>query len=160
MVVLSGEIGTPMQINSIKWHKVSTGSNAICENFSLYLGLCASDQLSNNSFDGNYISGTKTLVYSTNVLTVNQTPEWPEIILENSYWYNGTDNLIIEVQWENTSISNTYYCHEWVAGSNRCIYKQGSPNIVYDSVLPQMVLSGVFSLENSTFASIKVELGL
>jgi len=160
VVVLSGEIGTAMQINSMKWHKnAATLSDAQCEGFSIYLGLCADDQLSNSSYDGNYIAGTKTLVYSTDPLFVNQADEWAEIILDEPYWYNGTDNLIIEIQWDNATHDNSYYNHEWLAGDNRCIFTQSSTDILSYNMLPHMILAGSLSLENSTFAGIKVELG-
>ena len=123
------------------------------------MGLCSTDQLSPGSFDGNYVTGTKTLVYSTALQFVDQNQEWSEIVLSTPYAYNGTDNLIIEVQWENASQSNSYYNHEWFAGDNRCIYTQSSPAILQYGFLPQMILSGTFSLDNSTFAEIKVELG-
>ena len=157
---MSSEIGTAMQINSLKWHKNPyTSTDAQCEGFSIYLGLCANEQLSSSSFEGNYISGTKTLVYSTSLLMVDQTSDWKEIILDESYFYNGTDNLIIEVQWENASWSNSYYNHEWMAGENRCIFRQDAPDILAYNMLPHMILAGSLSMENSTFGEIKVELG-
>ena len=149
-----------MTINSVRWHKNPlTSTNAEDEGFSIYMGLCSSDQLSTSSFDGNYISGTKALVYSTSLLVVDMADEWAEIGLDDSYLYNGTDNLIIEIQWNNASHSNSYYNHEWLAGDNRCIFTQASPEILSYGFLPHMILAGTLSLENSTFAGIKVELG-
>ena len=149
-----------MTINSVRWHKNPlTSTDAEDEGFSIYMGLCSSDQLSTSSYDGNYISGTKTLVYSNNHLVVDMADEWAEITLDDSYWYNGTDNLIIEIQWENASHSNSYFVHEWLAGDNRCIFTQLTPDTNSYEYLPHMIFVGAASLENSTFAGIKVEVG-
>ncbi|MCK5840993.1 MAG: hypothetical protein KAH31_02405 [Candidatus Sabulitectum sp.] len=160
-MVLSSEIGTAVEISSIQWHKHAefTSTDAEDEDFKLYLGLCGSDQLNTGSFDGNYISGTKTLVYSSDLLIVDMDDEWAEIVLDDPYWYNGTGNLIIEIEWANETHDNSYYNHEWYAGDNRCVFSQGSPDIVAYGFLPHMILAGTLALENSTFASIKVELG-
>lgn len=158
--MLSGEIGNAMDISSIRWHKHPlTSSDAEDEGFTIYMGLCASDQLSAGSFEGNYISGTKTLVYSTDLLFLDMADEWAEIVLDESYWYSGTDNLIIEIQWDNVSHDNSYYNHEWLAGDDRCIYSQAFPDILSYGFLPHMILVGTLHLDNSTFAGIKVELG-
>lgn len=125
----------------------------------MYLGLCAADQLSDESFAGNYITGSKILVFNTALLVVDQTGEWAEIVLDVPFFYNGIDNLIIEIQWDNESNDNSYYNHEWTAGDNRCIYTQYTPVIMSYNKIPHMILTGELSLENSTFAGIKVELG-
>ncbi|MCK5785384.1 MAG: hypothetical protein KAH54_02365 [Candidatus Sabulitectum sp.] len=54
--------------------------------------------MSSSSFDGDYIPGTKTLVYSTSLLVVDQNSDWKEIVLDEACFYNGSDNLIIEIQ--------------------------------------------------------------
>ena len=160
VVVLASEIGTAVTINSLQWHKFpTTDQDANCANFSIYMGLCATDQLSGDSFEGNYITGTKTLVYSSALQVVSASTEWPEIGLATPFFYNGTDNLIIEIQWEDNPQPNLYYNWVWFAGDSRCIYAQGSPEIKVWNSIPHMNLIGTEALENSTFAQIKVELG-
>ncbi len=149
-----------MDINFLQWHShASTTEDAECDSFTIHMGLCSSDQLSLGSFDENYISGTKTLVYSTDLLIVSMTDEWPEIELDNPFFYNGTDNLIIEISWNNETHSNIYNVYEWFAGTNRCIVSENHSDIKSYPFLPHMKLFGDLALENSTFASIKVELG-
>ncbi len=157
---MASDIGTAFEISSIKWHKnPQTSTDALNEDFRLYLGRCESDQLNTGSFDGNYASGTKTLVFSSDLLVVDMADDWAEIVLDDPYWYDGTDNLIIEIEWANETQDNSYYNHEWYAGNDRCVYSQGSPDIVSYGFLPQMILVGSLSLDNSTFAGIKIELG-
>lgn len=160
MVVLSSEIGTAIEISSIMWEKSPiTSTNADCEGFSMYLGLSSAPTLSTGSFDGNYNSGTRTLVYSTSLLTIDMADPWAQIDLDTPYFYNGSDNLIIEIQWDNGTEDNSYYCNEWTAGANRCVYQQGGSGITSDSNLPHMMLVGTLALEGNTFGGIKVELG-
>lgn len=149
-----------MDINILEWHNHgSTTEAAECDGFTINMGLCSSDQLSLGSFDENYIGGTKTLVYSNDLLVVSKADEWPEIELDTPFFYNGTDNLIIEISWDNETHDNTYNVHEWFAGTNRCILSANHSDIESYPFLPHMKLSGYLALENSTFASIKVELG-
>ncbi len=149
-----------MDINFLEWHKhAAVVEDAECADFTIHMGLCSSDQLSLDSFDKNYVSGTKTLVYSTDLLSVSHTEDWPKIDLDTPFFYNGTGNLIIEISWENEIQSNIYNVNEWFAGTNRCIFSANHSDIAAYPFLPHMKLSGNLALENSTFASIKVELG-
>ena len=161
MVVLESEIGTAMDINTLQWHKHAIATqNEECPDFRIYMGLCSSDQLSSGSFEENYISGTKTLVYSTDLLTLSKAVEWVEIELDSSFPYNGSDNLIIEISWDNGTVANEYKCHEWYAGADRSLHNINQEGIVSHPCLPHMIISGSpQALENSTFASIKVKLG-
>ncbi len=149
-----------MQINSIMWEKApSTSTDADCEGFSMYLGLSSSATLSTSSFDGNYISGTKTLVYSTPLLTIDMDDPWGQIDLDTPFYYDGSENLIVEIQWDNGTEDNSYYNIEWNAGPDRCIYQQKEPDIKSYYGVPHMFLVGDLALEGNTFAGIKVELG-
>ena len=159
--MLSGEIGTAMEIGSISWHREAsnTFTDADCEQFTLHLGYAVADTLSTDSFDGNYIPGSKTLVFSTPLLTLDMDDEWSQIVLDEPFFYNGEGNLIIDIQWDNGTEDNTYYNWNWIAGENRCISIHGSSGILSDNLVPHMIFSGSLALENSTFGSIKVELG-
>ncbi len=161
MVVLESEIGTAIDLTSIQWHRHPVpAEDADCEGFKIYMGLSTSDELSSGSFDENYIAGTKTLVFSTDLLSIPNTVDWVDIELDTPFIYNGSNNLIIEISWDNGTETNEFNCHNWFAGNDRCIYKINDFGITPSQFMPQMILSGSpQALENSTFASIKVKLG-
>lgn len=159
VVVLDEEIGTAFEIQAISWKYISIVPTATCENFTLHLGYCSSDELG-MSFEDNYISGTKTLVFSADPLVMSPGGDnWSTITLDSPFWYSGTDNLIIEVQWENQSIANSYYCGRWDSGQNRTLYQQNTPDNYLSVFVLHMLLEGTESLDQTTFGRIKIELG-
>lgn len=160
MVVLSSDINTAMIINSIQWHRDSVYVvDATCNNFQMHMGLCASNQLNNESYEGNYITGTKTLVYSGTV-NISRDLEWKEIVLQKPFIYDGTDNLIIEISWTKRT-ADSYYCQSWYAGNKRALYSRKPYAPTYYTRIPHMIFTGTTStsLERSTFGEIKVLIG-
>lgn len=148
-----------MLIQAISWTYLLGPPPAINENFELYMGLCSSDVLT-NSFEGNYVSGSKILVFDANPLIISPDGnDWSTITLETPYWYNGQDNLIIELLWDNATNDNAYYSGQWDSGANRMLYQQTTPVLNLSSWIPHMRLSGDLSLSQSTFAEIKYLLG-
>lgn len=153
--MLDSEIGTAMEINTLAWLRTPIGEpQASFNDFEIHLGLCASDELT-DTFDDNYIPGTKTLVFSGSPFTIMADPEqWAEIPLDTPYWYNGSDNLIIEVTWSDGS--GTFYVYKWVTGSLRCLeagYGMGSGMLTTD--VTHIQITGDVGLEPSTFAEAK-----
>jgi hypothetical protein len=157
VVVLDTEIGDAIEISSISWKRFpSPDDQGSFNDLKVYLGLCASDDLV-AAFDDNYISGTKTLVlsessYTTSVVGIN---EWFEIPFTTPFWYNGQDNLIIEIEW--SSGSGSLYSWSALPGGIRRIYgPYGTTSaLVLDDNFPTIQLNGTLSLENTTFAQIK-----
>jgi len=157
VVVLAGDIGDAIMIQSLSWKRSpSPDDQGTYNDMSIYMGLCGSNELV-TSFDDNFISGTRTLVlsgspYTTQVVAVN---EWFEFTLDTPYWYNGQGNLLIEIQW--SSGSGSLYAWNWNGGTNRCVYGLygSSTALVQNSNVPNLRLNGTLSLTNSTFARIK-----
>jgi len=155
--VLAGDIGDAVTIQSFSWKRSpSPNDQGTYNDMSIYMGLCSSDELG-TSFDDNYISGTRTLVlsgnpYTTQVVAIN---DWFEFILDTPYWYNGQDNLLIEIQW--SSGSGSLYVWNWNGGTNRCVHGRygSSTALVKNSNVPNLRLNGSLSFTNSTFARIK-----
>ena len=119
------------------------------------MGHGARDELG-TTFDDNYISGTKTLVYTTPSITISAAAEeWATIELDTPFDYNGTDNLIMEIQWSGGS--GTFYTYKWETGTDRCV-KASNPGLPTGAVSTQMCQFRIelpLALQNSTFGSIK-----
>jgi hypothetical protein len=157
VVVLASEIGSAIRIDELSFQR-SIGGEPVgtFNNFKVYMGLCASDQLT-TSFDDNYISGTRIMVLADSPY-VNGAPnpfDWFDVVLDTPYWYNGQDNLIIEVEW--SSGAGSLYTWQWNGGTNRCVIGSygSSEGGSLESSVPHMILNGTLSLESSTFGAIK-----
>ena len=145
-----------MTIDALSWHRTSTGSaSASFNNFEIYLGHAASDELG-TTFEDNYITGTKVLVYENTSVTLTANPEeWVTLNLDTPFDYNGTDNLIMEILWSGGS--GTFYTYKWQTGANRCLTAP-NPALPTGSLTTQMCqlrLELPLALENMTFAAIK-----
>ena len=145
-----------MTLDALSWHRTSVGSaSASFTNFKIYLGHGASDELG-NTFEDNYIVGTKVLVYESSAVTLTANPEeWVTLDLDTPFDYNGTDNLIMEINWSGGS--GTFYTYKWQTGTNRCL-TAANPSLPTGSLSSQMCqfrLELPLALENMTFAAIK-----
>ncbi|MBN1434558.1 hypothetical protein JW921_07350 [Candidatus Fermentibacterales bacterium] len=156
--MLEEEIGTAMQIQSIQWHWVWTPDAeefATCGDFNLYMGYCDSDELG-SGFEDNYVPGTRTLVYSNPSLYVTAgAGGWTPVNLSTPFWYDGSGNLIIEVEWANDFDDNSFYCGQWNTGSTRCLKVEDNGPAQLDSNVTHMILTGVLGLDTGSFGEIK-----
>ncbi len=158
VVVLASEMGDAMEIESFSW-KRSVGGEPFgtFEDFSVYVGLCDSDELTTN-YDGNYMSGTRTLVFEGGAGFEIGTPspnDWFDLTLDTPYWYNGSDNLLIELEW--SSGSGSLYTWHWNSGSQRSVigaYGQSTGDYT-ESLVPNLRLNGDLALDQSTWAGVK-----
>ncbi len=156
-VVLASEMGDAMTIDSFSWKRCPGGDpQGTFYDMKIYMGLCSSDELG-STFDDNYISGTRIEVMSASPYT-SQTVginEWFEFVFDTPFWYNGQDNLLIELEWSDGA--GSLYTWHWNAGTNRSIYGLygESTSLVQQSTAPNLRLNGTLSLTNSTFARIK-----
>lgn len=156
--MLDDEINDAISISKIHFKRGPAGEpNTLLNDFKIYMGLCAVDSLGMN-FDDNFVSGTKTLVYSANPFTVNVgVDEWFEIVLDTPYYYDYTDNLLVEVEWSSGEYS--LYTWQWEGQGTRALrgdYGAGTANEPLDDV-PHLILEGELSLDQSTFGSIKAQ---
>lgn len=147
-----------MTISALKW-KRTTGfgeDNTNLQDFKIYMGYSSLDVLGTN-FNNNFIPGTRTLVYSRDPLIITGVaPEtWFTSTLDTPFFYNGTNNLLVEIEW--STGSNSIYIYHWDAGMGRSIVSQtyGSSSGDQDVIVPHFILSGTLDLEGSTFGSIK-----
>jgi hypothetical protein len=150
----------PMTIESMAWQRGTSGAaSGTYNSFKLYMGLSASDQLG-AAFDDNYIPGSRILVYETPALTIAADPDqWATIALDTPFWYNGVDNLIVELQW--TGGVNMFYTYWWETGSNRSVIAEvaDAPTGTVGTSMTELQAVGTLGLENLTFGGIKASFG-
>jgi hypothetical protein len=157
VVVLTSEIGSDMMIEELAWNSASVVLPASYTDVEIHLGLCATDQLT-PYFDANYIAGTKTLCFQVDSLDFDvEADEWFSVTLDDPYYYNGENNLLIEIF--HNPCSGGIYCWNWNTGPNRSVGSYGPPGSmagVLSNYIPYMMLSGTEVLEHMTFGSIKI----
>ncbi len=164
VVVLDEEIGSDFEINSLAWQKHPAGDiSAEFATLNIYMGLCSEDQLG-STFDDNYISGTRTLVYGSSSQVMSGSPdEWVPILLDTDYQYDSSEgNLIIEVTWVSCVDQKSFYIRSWDAGAIRAVgYTQTGapthPTGSLSSALPRLTITGTAqgALETMTFGAVK-----
>ena len=147
-----------MTINEIGWQRGGSAGSAsgYYNSFKLYVGLASVSELS-NTFSDNYIPGSRTLVYETNTQVMSAAPdEWVHIALDTPFWYNGEDNLIVELEW--VGGSNMFYTYMWETGVNRGLMNKSninSPTGTLYTRMSELAFTGTMALEQETFGSIK-----
>jgi len=158
VMALSSEMTGAMTIGSIAWQRGgSSGSETgYYNNFQLYMGLASSDQLSDNFLD-NYVPGTRALVYETPTQTMSAAPDqWMTIALDTPFWYNGTDNLIVELIWSGGS--NMFFTYKWNTGANRALENDSdiyAPTGVLGQNMSELMFDGPLALTPYSFGAIK-----
>lgn len=159
LVAYSEELGASIEIDSISV-KVQSGEIVRLDALDIYLG--HSDLAEPGvEFDANYISGTKTHVYDhDNVTLTGVAGEWLTIPLDQSFYYNGSDNLIIEFAWP--SGEDAIYAWGWIDTKNRSVYGEFdvSSGTVTDESLLMRLNGSPYALSPATFGSIKATLGI
>lgn len=158
VVVLADEINSAISIESISWIRAVGGEPiATFEDLKIYMGVTESDELT-VVYEDNYIPGTRTLVFDGSpyhTLEALNPNDWFYTALDAPYWYSGSGNLIIEIEWK--SGEGSLYTWHWDSGTSRRVigaYGASSGDFV-DSEVPNIRLNGVLSLESTTWGRIK-----
>jgi hypothetical protein len=156
-LILEEEIGTSMTLEQIGVRRTEwgTGDSIWLENLEIHLALTDLDELT-DTFDSNYDPGTRELVFSSASFGTTATPSgWTEVLLDSEYYYPGAGNLLVEVTYTDAVVE--FQSCVWVPGALRTIWHPdpgSSTGYVLNSA-PNMMLTGVLALEQSTFATIK-----
>jgi len=161
VVVLDSEIGTAITINDLLWKRAPSGhvtDQGFYNDFKIYMGYTTRDILEPD-FDSNYVPGSKTLVFSRSTYTLSGlVPDaWFTTPLDTPFFYNGSGNLLIDIEWTSAPESNSIFIWNWNTNQlGRAMFATpegptGSP----EETLPYMILGGTNDLESETFARIK-----
>jgi len=155
--VLTSEMGDAIEIESISFRNspASPDPSGSYDDLEIHIGLCDSDVLGSTYAD-NFIAGTRTLVLSSSLYSTGDVAvgEWFDFELDTPYWYNGQDNLLIEVIWP--SGLGSLYPYAWETNENRsCFGTFASTSGAFQTRLPHMMLNGTLELSNTTFGEIK-----
>ena len=151
-----------MTVESIAFQRTDWGEPTVTgnlEHFEIYMGLGDSDILG-TGFEENYIEDSRYLVYSSNpqILSAGYN-EWIQFDLDTPFWYNGQNNLVIEVMWSWGEPGDHLLTWGWAASGRSVFGYYGSPGGEYEDKVPYMGLNGTMLLRPATFGSIKAELG-
>lgn len=147
-----------MTISQIGWQRGgSSGSETgNYNNFKLYVGLASESELSDR-YEDNYIPGSRILVYETSSQVMSAgTDEWMIITLDTPFWYNGADNLIVELEW--VGGVNMFYTYMWETGASRGLMNKldvGAPTGTLSTNISRLMFEGTMALEQNTFGYIK-----
>ena len=158
MIALAEEMAGPMTIGELSWQRAgSSGSpQGFYYVFSIHMGLADADELS-DTFEDNYVPGSRTLVYTASTQKMTAEPDqWMTILLDTPFQYDGTHNLIVEIQW--IGGANMFYTYMWETGSYRGLMNKndaGSPTGTLYTRMSQLMFSPASSLEQHTFGAIK-----
>jgi hypothetical protein len=158
VIALASEMDGPMTIGEIAWQRGGSSGSAqgTYNSFKIHMGLADSNELT-DSFEDNYLPGSRTMVYATSSQTMTAQPDgWMSITLETPFEYNGTDNLIVEIEWFGGA--NMFYTYMWDTGSNRGLMNKSdasSPTGTLYTKMSELMFTPASSLEQHTFAAIK-----
>ena len=160
MVVLQEDIETAFQINSIKYVFCWPEETSYVKDITICMALVECDQLT-NTFSENYAPGSLVEVYYNDSLYL-ENGYGNELILEldTPFFYNGQDNLLIDIYYPDGECWSRVY--NWEAGTARCLRYSFMPGGSGSSTgylfewVPYMVLEGMEALDQSTFGAVKV----
>jgi len=162
VIALDSEIGSAMTIETFALQRSEFGeptASGNLEHFQIYMGLSSEDQLG-TFFDDNYIEDTRLLVYDSDPFTFSAGyNEWIEFTLDTPFWYNGVDNLVIEIMWSWGEPGDHFLTWGWEADSRALFGYYGAPEGELEEKVSFFEIDGALLLEPSTFGSIKAELG-
>ena len=127
-IYLASEIGTDGDISSLSLD-IATLPQQTLNNYTIRLKHTSLSQYSSADFEGP-TSGW-TIVYQDNVdITVTG---WHTFTFSSSYYYNGTDNLMVDISFDNSTHTQNANCIYSTPGGNRSII--GRANSTYGSPL-------------------------
>jgi len=159
VVVLDSEIGTAITIQDLMWKRAPFGEDhGSYNNFKIYMGYTTLDVLG-TSFESNYVPSSKTLVFNRSTYTLSGLgpDQWFTTALDTPFFYNGSNNLLIDIEWTSTPDSQSVYVYNWTGADGRSVFcsPDGQPSGGLESTAPHWILGGTNDLDNATFASIK-----
>lgn len=157
------ELDGAMDISQLSCQRYSPGETVegTFYDFQIYMGLTDQEVLS-SSFEANWLPGTRQLVFQRDTMTVSNSPEeWVSFTFDQDFWYNGEDNLLVEIMWSSAETDDScMYTWHWNTGSIRSINGgYGDPTGTMGSLLIMFRFQGALSCEVDTFAGIKSTLG-
>jgi len=162
VVVLQEDIGFPLTIESITYVRPN-GGYGWAGDFSMKMAHVAIDELS-ETFADNCAPGTlQEVVFIDSLPLFGGAGSTLTIQFDQPFFYNGTDNLLIDIHYPDGMVEAGVY--NWEAGPARSLISLfppgGSPDPSGElsDMVPYMILDCEMALEGCTFGRIKVILG-
>jgi hypothetical protein len=155
---MAEEMTGPMEITQVSWQRGgSAGSpTGTYNNFKLYMAHSTLDELTNTYAD-NYIPGTRVLVYQTASQVMSAgADEWMTITLDTPFQFNGSDNLVVELEW--VGGASMFYTYMWGTGAYRGLMNKNdvtAPTGTLSQNMSELMFDGPLALDQTTFGAIK-----
>lgn len=161
--MLDEELSGAMDISVLSCQRYTPGETVegTFYDFEIYMGLTDMDMLS-STFDENLLPGTRQLVFHRDSMTISNSPEdWVDFSLDEVFWYNGENNLVVEFLWSSADTDDScMYTWHWNTGSIRSINGDYSSSTgTMGSLLIMFRFQGELHCSIDTFAGIKSTLG-
>ena len=159
-MVTADELGNQgMSIQSLSFNAGSASDpEGSYNNFVILMGHTELASLT-DTFDNNWTtSGTEIFSDPTMELTGIVGDQWFTFVFPESFQYNGTSNLLMELVWDGPALrSGSIYSWCWVASSNRTVSSNdaSSPTGMAGAICQQLMLDYEMDLNQMTFAGIK-----
>lgn len=107
-LILQSDIGLAGELTDISFQLSNSTSGALFESVIVRIGHTTLDSLTLN-FNDNFTSDKTLCVYNVDVNMSGSAGDWKNINLSyNTFDYNGTDNLIIDVKWTGCGSADAY----------------------------------------------------
>ena len=130
-IYLASEIQTPGTITSIAYDYGGTATSSyVYTTLKVYMGTTTRSNMSSTT---DWTSDNDlTLVYDGTNITNPTTQGWFEIELDNPFFYNGTDNLVVVVS-KTVSSYNSAFTYRYTSTSSNylCMYRQSDSDLSY-----------------------------
>jgi len=152
------EMGDAIEISALylKAHPAS-GTSVTLDTLLVCIGQYDSEDLG-TTFADNYIPGTMdTVLWQENCTLTSPGPnEWFEVPLDNGYWYDGDDGLVLEIAWP--AGEDAIYNWNWTTTAMRQLLAGWNvPTGTLGMDVPHILLEGTLAFDSATFGSVKAE---
>ena len=149
MVALEEEIGTPIEITGIYFHRGAVGSRqGEFGEFRILMGRCITDSL-DVIFDENWLPYTMMEVFSRETVLLDVgAEEWFGFRFDSAFFYDGTYDLLVEVSWIGGS-GSLYTYQEEVGEKPLCLQASSALSTTgyWSPVRSQFALEGTLMPE-------------
>lgn len=123
-LMAAGYTGGSINLNSLSFN-VTTASAQAMNGFTIRIGhTTATEFVTSGGLFGttNFLSGANTTVFSASVTAAAN--QWNKHTFTTPFAYNGNDNLLIEICWDNSTYTTNSTVLSGVASANRTLYYQ------------------------------------
>ncbi len=117
--LLSGGMADGNTITKLSFNVQAVYGNSTYDNFTIKMGCSNLNAFPNSDFVDN-------LSTVGNPKTINLQTGWNHFVLDNTFDWDGTSSIIVEVCFDNTTVSSSSAVYYTYSGTNRILYAYGA----------------------------------